>query len=37
MAKTYNAGVKQYRDIYWEPDYTVKETDIVACFKITPQ
>ena len=35
--KTYNAGVKEYRSTYWEPDYTVKDTDILACFKITPQ
>ncbi|MBG7600915.1 MAG: hypothetical protein IZT60_00005, partial [Gammaproteobacteria bacterium] len=37
MAKTYSAGVKEYRETYWTPDYTVKETDILACFKITPQ
>ena len=35
--KTYNAGVKEYRSTYWEPHYTVKDTDILACFKITPQ
>ena len=37
MAKTYSAGVKEYRETYWTPDYSVKETDILACFKITPQ
>ena len=37
MAKTYNAGVKEYRETYWMPDYTPKETDILACFKVTPQ
>ena len=37
MAKTYNAGVKEYRETYWMPDYTPKETDLLACFKITPQ
>ncbi len=37
MAKTYNAGVKEYRETYWMPDYTPKDTDILACFKITPQ
>jgi hypothetical protein len=36
-AKAYSAGVKEYRHTYWEPDYRVKETDILACFKITPQ
>ncbi len=37
MAKVYNAGVKDYRETYWMPDYTPKDTDILACFKITPQ
>jgi len=36
-AKSYSAGVKEYRQTYWEPDYRVKDTDILACFKITPQ
>ena len=35
--KTYSAGVKEYRSTYWEPDYHAKDTDILACFKITPQ
>lgn len=35
--KGYNAGVKEYRETYWEPDYKVKETDLLACFKVTPQ
>ena len=40
MSKTdgsYSAGVKDYRHTYWEPDYPVKDTDLLACFKITPQ
>ncbi|NCC28714.1 MAG: ribulose-bisphosphate carboxylase large subunit, partial [Gammaproteobacteria bacterium] len=37
MAKTYSAGVKEYRETYWMPDYTPSETDLLACFKITPQ
>ncbi len=37
MAKTYQAGVKEYRETYWMPEYTPKDTDILACFKITPQ
>jgi len=37
MAKTYSAGVKEYRETYWTPDYSVKDTDLLACFKITPQ
>ena len=36
-AKTYNAGVKEYRQTYWMPEYTPLDTDILACFKITPQ
>ena len=35
--RTYGAGIKQYRSTYWEPTYAVKETDILACFKISPQ
>ena len=37
MAKTYNAGVKEYRETYWMPDYTPKDTDFLACFKVIPQ
>ena len=36
-SKTYKAGVKEYRETYWEPDYTPNDTDILACFKVTPQ
>ena len=35
--KTYSAGVKEYRETYWMPDYTPKDTDLLAVFKITPQ
>ena len=31
-AKTYNAGVKEYRQTYWMPEYTPKDTDLLACF-----
>ncbi len=37
MGKTYQAGVKEYRETYWEPDYEPKESDLLAVFKITPQ
>ena len=37
MAKNYQAGVKAYRETYWIPDYTPKDSDILACFKVTPQ
>ena len=33
----YNAGVKDYRETYWDPDYVPKETDLLACFKIVAQ
>src|SRR3569833_2257889 len=37
VKKPYKAGVKEYRETYWMPNYTPSETDILACFKITPQ
>ena len=37
MSKTYNAGVKEYRETYWLPDYTPNDTDLLACFKFVPQ
>ncbi len=36
-AKKYDAGVKQYQETYWVPNYEPKDTDLLACFKITPQ
>jgi len=34
----YKSGVLPYKKMgYWEPDYKVKETDVVALFPITPQ
>ena len=36
-AASYSAGVKAYRQTYWEPGYQVRDTDLLACFKITPQ
>ena len=34
----YKAGVIEYRKMgYWEPDYEPKDTDIIACFRVTPQ
>ena len=33
----YKAGVMEYRKMgYWEPDYEPKDTDIIACFRVTP-
>jgi ribulose-bisphosphate carboxylase large chain len=34
----YSAGVLKYRQMgYWEPDYAVKDTDVICLFRITPQ
>ncbi|HAF44069.1 MAG TPA: ribulose-bisphosphate carboxylase large subunit [Gallionellaceae bacterium] len=34
----YKSGVLPYKKMgYWEPDYQVKETDVLALFRITPQ
>ncbi len=34
----YKAGVMEYKKMgYWEPDYTPKDTDVISCFRITPQ
>ena len=37
MAKKYEAGVKDYRETYWQPNYEPLDSDLLACFKITPQ
>lgn len=37
MAKNYSAGVKEYRETYWMPDYVPSDTDLLACFKFVPQ
>ena len=32
----YKSGVMQYKKMgYWEPDYTPKDTDIIALFRVT--
>ena len=34
----YKAGVLPYAKMgYWEPDYPIKDTDVLAMFRITPQ
>ncbi|MFC3283504.1 form I ribulose bisphosphate carboxylase large subunit [Litchfieldella rifensis] len=34
----YTPGVIPYKQMgYWEPDYGVKDTDVIAVFRITPQ
>ena len=36
-SKDYKAGVKEYREMYWAPDYVPLDTDLLACFKVTGQ
>ena len=36
MAK-FDSGVKEYRDLYWTPDYVPLDTDLLACFKVVGQ
>ncbi|HYD66773.1 form I ribulose bisphosphate carboxylase large subunit [Azospirillum sp.] len=34
----WSAGVMEYRKMgYWQPDYEPKDTDLLCCFRITPQ
>ncbi|HVM15137.1 MAG TPA: RuBisCO large subunit C-terminal-like domain-containing protein, partial [Egibacteraceae bacterium] len=33
----YQAGVKNYAENYWTPDYVPLDTDILACFKVVAQ
>jgi ribulose-bisphosphate carboxylase large chain len=33
----YVAGVKDYRANYWDPTYTPKDSDLLACFKVVAQ
>ena len=34
----YSAGVLEYKKMgYWEPNYSPKDTDVIALFRITPQ
>jgi|GEM_PF-3413712 ribulose-bisphosphate carboxylase large chain len=35
-AKKYDAGVKEYRTMYWQPDYQIKDSDFLAVFKVIP-
>jgi ribulose-bisphosphate carboxylase large chain len=38
VKKRYSAGVLKYAQMgYWDPDYTPKDTDVLAVFRITPQ
>src|SRR5712691_4669583 len=33
----FDAGVKEYREMYWTPGHEPAGTDILACFRMTPQ
>jgi ribulose-bisphosphate carboxylase large chain len=37
MSDQYEAGVKEYRVTYWDPDYTPRDTDLLAVFKTVAQ
>lgn len=37
LVNQYSAGVKDYRETYWDPNYKPKGTDLLACFKIVAQ
>jgi ribulose-bisphosphate carboxylase large chain len=34
---TYQAGVREYREAYFDPGYDPGDTDILAAFRVTPQ
>jgi ribulose-bisphosphate carboxylase large chain len=33
----FDAGVKDYRETYWDPGFEPRATDVLAAFRITPQ
>jgi len=33
----FDAGVKEYREMYWDPGYTPGDADVLAAFRLTPQ
>ena len=33
----FEPGVREYREIYWTPDYQPRETDVLAAFRVVPQ
>jgi ribulose-bisphosphate carboxylase large chain len=33
----FEAGVREYREIYWTPGYQPRETDVLAAFRVVPQ
>lgn len=36
--KSYRAGVRLYSELgYWDPGYSPPDTDVLCCFRVTPQ
>src|SRR5215471_4610642 len=33
----FEAGVREYRQIYWPPEYQPRDTDVLAAFRVVPQ
>ena len=33
----FQAGVREYRERYWTPEYEPRSTDVLAAFRLTPQ
>jgi ribulose-bisphosphate carboxylase large chain len=33
----FKAGVREYQETYWVPDFSPRETDLLAVFRLTPQ
>jgi ribulose-bisphosphate carboxylase large chain len=33
----FEAGVREYQETYWVPDFSPRETDLLAVFRLTPQ
>jgi ribulose-bisphosphate carboxylase large chain len=33
----FEAGVREYRETYWEPEYEPADTDVLVAFRMTPQ
>src|SRR5215472_14087743 len=33
----FQAGVREYREIYWTPGYQPRDTDVLAAFRMVPQ
>ena len=33
----FEAGVREYREIYWTPGYQPRQTDVLAAFRVIPQ